>query len=411
MLLSGENLSPIQKTRMRSILKTILNHKRLTRQKLGRMLGLSPSSIVKYVKTLIDMGFIRQTDEGVSTGGRKSIFLELNPDVGVNIAIVFNLSSLDAVLIDVLGEEAARFTTPTYQGIPKEDLLSLLYSAIETLQKKADQLGKKVIGIGIGLGGFIDPDKGISHEYLYAHGWYDVPLRQIIEAKYNRPCFLVNDANACALMEKYYGLGVGMDHFLCVMLGEGIGLGIVVNGEIYMGSSFYSGELGHTHISDTGGLCYCGHTGCLETVSSKQYILNQCKEGLQKGVNSEILKYCDHKLEELHIEHVIHAANNGDRFARNIFNQIGHNIGYKLADIANVFNPELIILRGEIIDENRVLFESIEREITDLTLRPVAKSLTVCYSDKHEDTRFRGIGSYIFINYFSSRHEKGVYHG
>lgn len=400
MFSASSNLSSIQKTRMRSILKAILDHKRLTRIKLGKILDMSLSSIVKYVKTLIDMEFIRETEEGVSTRGRRSIFLELNPDSGFNIAVALNLTSMEAVLIDVLGEEAARYSVPTYQGIPKGELLGLLDHCIDELLGKAEKLGKKVFGIGIGIGGFIDPIKGISHEYLYANGWYDVPLRKILEEKYGLPCFLVNDSNAIALMEKYYGIGVGVDHFLCVMLGEGIGMGIVVNGEIYMGSSYYAGELGHTHFSDAGQLCYCGHTGCLETISSKQYVINLCRDGLRKVVHSEILKYCEHDLDRLQISHVIKASNNGDRFARNIFNQIGENVGRKLADVANIFNPELIILRGELIDENRVLFESIEREIMNLTLRPVAKSLKVLFSEKHEDTRFRGIGSYIFINYF-----------
>lgn len=400
MVFAGSNLSSIQKTRMRTILKTVLDHKRLTRSRLGSLLDMSLSSVVKYVKTLIDMGFIRETDEGVSTGGRRSTYLELNPEAGLNIAVVFNLTYMEAVLIDVLGEEAARFSAPTYQGIPKEELLGLLFQCIDRMLEEAGKLGKKVIGIGIGLGGFIDPNKGISHEYLYANGWYNVPLREIVEEKYERPCFLINDANACALMEKYYGMGVGVDHFLCVMLGEGIGMGIIVNGEIYMGSSFYAGELGHTHFSDEGTLCYCGHAGCLETISSKQHVISLAREGLGKGVHSEILKYCEHDLDKLEISHIIKAANNGDRFARNLFNQIGEHLGRKLADIANIFNPQLIILRGDVIDENRVLYESIERAILNLTLRPVATSLEVLFSEKHEDTRFRGISSYIFINYF-----------
>ncbi len=400
MFSSSSRFSSIKKTRMRSILKAILNHKRITRSRLCRELELSLSSIVKYVKALIDLGFIRETGQGISTGGRKSVYLELNPEAGVNIAVDLSLSSMDALLIDILGEEVEKYSVATYQGIQKEELLRLLDECIDTLMKRAREMKRNVFGIGIGIGGFIDPDKGISHEYLFAGGWYDVPLRQIIEEKYKRPCFLVNDANAMALMEKYYGMGVGVDHFLCVMLSEGIGMGIVVNGEIYMGSSFYAGELGHTHIAGAGGLCYCGHTGCLETVSSKQYVINLAREGLGKGVHSEILKHCDHDLEKLKMDHIITAANNGDNFARNLFTRIGTNLGSKLADVANIFNPEMIILRGELIDGNRVLFESIEREIMNLTLRPVAKSLKVLFSERQEDTRFRGIGSYILINYF-----------
>lgn len=390
----------IKESRMRAILKQILNHKRITRNHLCSILHLSLSSVAKYVKALIDSGFVRETDQGVATGGRKSIYLELNPAVGTNITIVLNKTYLDGALIDVLGREVARYSMKLFQGIPKDDLLEKLYACIDELMNKSREDGRKIFGIGIALGGYIDPENGISHEYLFSRGWYDVPLSRMITERYQRPCFLVNDANAIALTEKYYGMGIGVSNFLTVMLGEGIGMGIFVNGEIYMGSTYYSGEFGHTQTAEDGQLCYCGHTGCLETVSSKQYIMRYAREGLSKGVHSDVLKYSGSDLEQLELRQLIDAANNGDRFTRNLFNQIGGILGAKLSDVANIFNPELIILRGEVIDGNRVLFEAIEREVKNLTLRPIAQALKVLYSEKFEDSRFKGIGSYILLNYF-----------
>jgi predicted NBD/HSP70 family sugar kinase len=98
---------------------------------------------------------------------------------------------------------------------------------------------------------------------------------------------------------------------------------------------------------------------------------------------------------------VITAANNGDRFARNIFDQVGMSLGERLADIANIFNPEMIILRGPVIDGNRFLFESIERVVMNLSLRPIARSLKMSYSEDRNDIRFMGTSSVILIGYFS----------
>lgn len=347
------------------------------------------------------MGLIQETDQEQSTGGRRSTYIELNPAVGLNIAIVLNASYMQGVLINTIGEVVSEHSLPTYLGIPKEDLIELLFSMLDNLIEKARGFHKKIFGIGLGIGGHIDPKLGISNEYLYAKNWYDVPLKDLIESKYEIPCFLINDANACALGEKFHGQGIGIEHFLCVMMDEGIGLGIVVNGEIYMGKSYYAGEFGHTHAVSNGQLCFCGHTGCLETVSSKQYILTVCREGLSQGVNSEILKYCDSDINQLLIEHVITAANNGDRFARNIFDQVGKQVGDKLSDIANIFNPEIIILRGPVIDGNRFLFESIERVVMHQSLRHIAKDLAITYSQESSDIRFMGINSMILIEYFS----------
>ena len=393
--------STIQKDRMHLILKAILNHKRITRNRLAELLRLSPSSIVKYIKILMDLGLIQETDQEQSTGGRRSTFIEMNPEVGLNVAVILNVTYMKGVLINTVGQIVAEHSFSTHLGMEKEELLGLLNRMLDTLLDKAKAFQKKIFGIGLGLGGHIDPVRGISHEYLYAKNWYDVPLKGLIESRYNIPCFLVNDVNACALGEKYYGRGIGVGHFLCVQLDEGVGMGIVVNGEIYMGKNYYAGEFGHTHAVSDGQLCFCGHTGCLETVSSKLYILSVCQDGLKQGVNSEVLKYCAGDIEALRIEHVITAANNGDRLARNVFDQVGKHLGEKLADIVDIFNPELIILRGPVVDGNRFLLESIERVVMNQSLRHIAKDLKIIHSEERNDIRLLGINSLILIEYFT----------
>ena len=393
--------SPIQKTRMSTILKSILNNKRITRNRLAANLRLSPSSIVKYTKLLMELGLIQETDREISTGGRRSTFIELNPAVGINVAVILDVSQMKGVLVNTIGEVLSEHSVPLFMGIEKEELISALLQLLDGLVAEASTFEKKIFGIGVGLGGYIDPELGISREYLFAKNWYDVPLKELIEQKFNIPCFLVNDVNACALGEKYYGRGLGIDHFLCVWLGEGIGMGIIVNGEIYTGNSYYAGEFGHTHAVDNGQLCFCGHTGCLETVSSKQHILSTVREGLQQGVNSEVLKYCDNDFSKLQIGHVVTASNNGDRLARNVFEHTGRHLGEKLADIANIFNPEMIVLRGPVIDGNPFLFETINRIVMNMTLRQIAKVLKIVYSEEQSDIRVQGISSVILRDYFT----------
>lgn len=393
--------SGVQKRRMNAILRAILNNKRVTRNRLAGLLDMSPSSVVKYIRILMDVGLVRETDRELSTGGRRSIFLELDPEIGINISVVFDASAIRGVLINTTGEVVGECVRAVHYGIAKDELLAALYGLLDQLVEEARGSERKVFGIGIGMGGYIDPKQGVSHEYLFAKAWYDVPLKELLESRYRIPCFLVNDANACALGEKYYGQGLGVEHFLCVWLGEGIGMGIVANGEIYVGSTYCAGEFGHTHAASDGALCFCGHHGCLETVSSQAHVLQVVRDGLRQGVNSEIVKYGGADIDGIRIEHVVAAASSGDRFARNVFSQVGRNLGEKLADIANIFNPEWIILRGPLIDGNRFLYETIERVIMNLSLRPIVKSLRVVYSEQRSDIRFQGISSVILVDYFS----------
>ena len=391
----------IQRQRMNTILRAVLETPRATRGALSARLGLSPSSIVKYAKVLIDNGLMRETDREESTGGRPSTVLELNPDAGLVVAVVLDATTVHGCLMDVSGRLLVERDAPSRQGISRDELLAVISQLIDPLLAAAREDGRRILGVGIGIGGHVDPVAGVSREYLYARDWYDVPLRRMVEDHYSVPCYLVKDANCCALGEKYRGRGVGVDHFLCVWMGEGIGMGIVVNGELYQGRSAYAGEFGHVHAVDNGALCFCGHTGCLETVCSQQSILAACCNGLRQGVNSEILKHCGGDSENISIQHVITAANDGDRFARNVLGQAGDVLGTKLSDVADLFNPELIILRGPVIDGNAFLFERLRGVVMDQSLRPTARALRMEYSAERTDIRFAGIGCAILADYFS----------
>ncbi len=396
-----KDITPIQRDRMNKILRTILKYKKITRSKLAEILRFSPSSIIKYIKTLNEMGLLRETGRKTSAAGRRSTYIELNPERGVNIAVVFGISFIRGVLLDFSGKILTEYVLDAYQNIPKKDVLKKLYQIIEKLINEAGSRNRKIFGIGLAIGGYLDPVKGISHEFLYARDWYDVPLKELVETRFHLPCFLVNDANAYAMGDKYYGLGIGVDNFIDVKIDEGIGLGIVVNGEMYLGGNNYSGEFGHNNITGNNRLCYCGHTGCLETVCSKDFILTECRQGLSKGVYSEIAKLHKGEIEDLKIIHAIEAANNGDRFARNIFEEVGRYIGYKLSDIVNVLNPELIIFRGSIIDGNSFLFDTIQRFVQNQILRHIAVTLEMKYSPEQESIDVRGVNSVILMDYFT----------
>jgi N-acetylglucosamine repressor len=391
--------SDIQNDRLNAILKAVLDATRLTRAGLADLLHLSSSSIVKYTKTLIDNGLLRESDTVGSTGGRRSTLLELNPDAGLVVAVVLDVTHVRGAVLDAAGRVLDEAVAPARLGIPKDELLSELFGLIDRL---VAQVGarRQITGIGIGMGGYIDPARGISYEYLYARDWYDVPLRQLVEDRYHVQGYLVKDANAAALGEKYRGRGVGVDHFICVWMGEGIGMGIVANGELYTGKSACAGELGHVRAVEGGALCFCGHAGCLETVCAEQFILAACRDSLRQGVNSEILKHCGGDEARITIEHVIAAANAGDRLACSIMANVGRVMGTKLGDVANILNPELIILRGPVIDGNAYLHERVRAHVLDQSLKPMARGLRVEYSGGRDEIRFAGIVSAILIDRF-----------
>ena len=353
----------------------------------------------------MEMSFVREHGMDMPTGGRRSIFLEFNPGVGVNISVIFNISFLHGALVNLAGEVVFESKETVYNGIPERELLDKLIILIDRLQKHADDMSKRIFGIGIGIGGYLNMDTGISHSYFFSKNWNEIELKTKIEDRYKLPFFLINDIDAGALGDRYYGKGIGVDNFLCLWVSESVGMGIVLNGDIYFGKNGYVGEIGHTRVMPDGPLCSCGNTGCLETVTSENYILKRCIEGVAGGAMSEILKLCNGNINQLKIEHVIEASNNGDKLSRNIFEEAGNYIGLKLADTANILNPELIILRGSVLNGNTYLFETIERVMRKQVLRPIANSIKITYSHSQRsdtDIRLLGVSSYILMKYFNA---------
>jgi N-acetylglucosamine repressor len=389
-----------QRLQANAIIREILKRRRVTRTGLAHALGLSASSIVKYVKALLDMGLLRETGKHESAVGRRSSVIELDPDVGVNIAVLLDLDFIQGALVNSIGEPVKVLQVPVHFGIDAGELIERIYRTIEALVAEAEGRGKRIFGIGIGLGGSVDQNKGISCEYRYATGWDSVPLRSIVEERFRHPCFLIHDVNAVALGEKYYGFGIGVKNFLSVWIAEGVSMGIVVNEEVYLGSEGFLGEFGHIQAVDGGPLCYCGHAGCLETVTKEKYILARCAEGLGKGVNSEVLRLCGNDPAGIAIDHVKKAAENGDRFCKGLFEEVAHHLGSKLSDIINVLNPALVTFRGSVIDGNRFLFQNIERIALNRSLRNISNSLKMRYAGQDEAIRLRGIGSWILLNSF-----------
>lgn len=388
--------SSIKIDRTRLILQSILKNKRLTRNELAGILKLSPGAIVKYVKDLLDLGLIKESECAEANGaGRKALYLEFNPDRGVVVAVALYHTNIQAGLISPAGEIFAREDYPCAPDCEAAELLELLYQIVGKTLASASALGKAVMGIGIAMGGHIDTRTGISHEYLFAKNWYSVPVRDLVAEKFSLPVFLAKDTNACALGEQFFGEAVGAANFLSVWLGAGIGMGIVIGGENYAGVSGYAGELGHTRGGDASRLCYCGRAGCLEGATSQEYVIERCREGLKAGVMSSMKRLCGGDAADLRIEHVIAAAREGDRLSCGVFNEVGERLGLALCDVANLLNPELIIFRGPLIDGNDFLFEVIKRTTMNNCLHPTALGLGMRYAKQDDCIHLKGLCSLV----------------
>ncbi|MBB5439271.1 putative NBD/HSP70 family sugar kinase [Pedobacter sp. AK017] len=311
---------------------------------LCKELNLSAPKVTALLSDLILDGLIKDYGKVESTGGRKPNLYGLVPDsaffIGVDIKqnhINIGLSDLQKNLIKVSEK------LPYHLDNNKESLESLCSLIIDFINELTIPK-EKLLGIGINLSGRINYATGYSYSFFYFN---EEPLSKIIETKIGIRVFLENDSKSMAYGEFSAGVVGAEKNVLFLNLDHGIGLGILINGQLYYGKSGYSGEFGHIPLFDNEIICHCGKKGCLETEASGWALTRMFKERLLEG-SSSILSQNNASTAALKMEDIINAANNDDVLAIELIARIGENLGRGIALLINLFNPELVILGGSL---------------------------------------------------------------
>lgn len=237
----------------------------------------------------------------------------------------------------------------------KEGLISaIIYSAGKIISRNRLK-HSDIIGLGLGLPGPIDVEKGLVHFFPNIPGWKEVKLRAILEKKLRLPVVLDNDANLMCLAEYRLGAAKGSVNAVCVTLGTGVGAGLIINGSLYRAKTFAAGEIGHIPINVNGPKCNCGGVACLEA-----YIGNRRIEELAVKIFKKRIT-----LEETSV-----LAKRKDKRALQLWNQVGKNLGTALVGVVNLLNPDCIVIGGGVAKAGKVLLDRV-REVVEKQAMPI----------------------------------------
>jgi glucokinase len=264
----------------------------------------------------------------------------------LNLGIDLGGSKILTAVVDPQGRilSSDESVTPATEGrdIVIQSIVESAHSALQQASVTVSELS----AIGMGAPGISNPEAGILFTSPNLPGWRNVLLRDIIQDKLGAKTFLINDANAAALGEFYFGAARGIRNFIYVTLSTGIGGGIMIDGKVYTGAIGTAGEIGHMTIDDDGPICNCGNRGCWETLASGTALAREAKHRIEEGAKTSILKYADGDLEKVTAQVIHTAALQGDKFAKELIGRTGHYIGVGLINLINIFNPELIVIGG-----------------------------------------------------------------
>jgi glucokinase len=262
--------------------------------------------------------------------------------LGIDLGGTKILSSV----IDENGEMLARDHSVTPATSGQE---AVVQAMVESVHQALSQLGMDMSGIqavGIGAPGPSNPETGMLFASPNLPGWKDVPIRDIMEEQLGKKTFLINDANAAAVGEFYFGAAKDVKHAIYVTVSTGIGGGIVIDGKLLTGAAGTAAEIGHMTIDDKGPLCNCGNHGCWETLASGTALARKARERIGLGAETSILELASGDVGQVTAKIIQMAAEAGDALAAELIADNAYYLGVGFANLLNIFNPEMIVIGG-----------------------------------------------------------------
>lgn len=232
------------------------------------------------------------------------------------------------------------------------------------------------LGVGVGAPGPLDRENGIVITTPNL-GWTNFPLRDVIAQRVGLEATLDNDANCATLGEWWLGAARGGRNVVGMTIGTGIGGGLILDGKLYHGASDVAGEIGHTTIDITGRRCKCGNYGCLEAYASGPSIAERAREALGSDTDSLLHRMVEGRLERLTAATVYDAAKQGDEVALDVVRETARFLGAGIANLLNIFNPDVVVIAGGVTQAGEPLFEPLRKEVRKRAFRPAVEACRI----------------------------------
>jgi len=323
----------INKQQKAIILNIVKNHEQTSREKIKHLTGIRLGTIGAVIKELKEEGLLSENYlKRKNSRGRRKGLLKINPEGRYAVGIELTRKGIFGLLMNLGGDILKEKAIPVSKKSLQKDILKKIVITVSQLLVEKISEKKKIAGIGFVDPGLIDSEKGISLYSTVFPAWKNVPVKKLLEEKFNLPVFLSNTSQAKALAERHFGQTKGVENFIFIEYGEGIACGIYSGGKLVRGHKEIAGEFGHTTIQGETTVCKCGKTGCLESLVSFPAITKRVRETLNedKFTIETIFK----SFEEIRNKSIV----------SEILEKLIFYLSLGISNLVNILNPEIIIL-------------------------------------------------------------------
>lgn len=330
----------------------------------------------RMINELLDEGVLIETGFAHSTGGRRPQTYSLAPDNLHVISVAMDQYVTRLTLMDAQN----RFLSGTHEiqlPLPANPAaLSELAEHLEHFIRSCGTPRNKIVGIGIGMPGFVDVSAGLNHSFLPPPPGESIV--SFLQKKLDLPVLIDNDSSLIALAEYKFGTAKDHPNAMVINIGWGVGLGMILNGELYRGNNGFAGEFSHMPIFTNNKMCSCGKLGCLETETSLMVMVNKAKDGIRSGHSTSLTL---RGIENMTLKEAAYAilaeALRGDRFVVELLGEIGYSIGRGISILIHILNPSNIVLSGRGSAAGRLWLAPVQKAINEHCIPRIAEKTTI----------------------------------
>ena len=386
----------------RGILKQFYFAQSLSCADLCEKMDKSLPLITKLIGELMDEGKVMETGLAPSTGGRRPLMYSLKPDIQYIVAVSMDQLITRIALMDMENNYVGKVEKIDLPLAKNPQSLYILTDAIATFLKNTPIDIEKIAGIGIAMPGFIDVKKGMNYSFLDSSGG---SITKYISKAVGLPVFIDNDSSLIALAELRFGAAANEKNVMVINMGWGVGLGLILDGELYRGDNGFAGEFSHIPVFTNNKLCSCGKKGCLETETSLLVLVEKSLKGIQEGRVSSLKGIPNDNPEEAN-NLIIKSALEGDQFAVELLSEIGYKIGRGVAILIHLLNPKLIVLSGRGSTAGKIWQAPIQQALNEYCIPRLAHNASIEVSDLGFKAELIGAATLVMENYENIKEQK-----
>lgn len=370
-------ISTRQYYKRNKVLNIIRAGKEVSRYDIKKETLYSLSTVSEIIDDLLAQNLIFEEICKEPRIGRRPIWLRLNPSGAFFIGVEFNAQMMYCATLNLVGEVVWQEKTLIHPSDGSENIMEYIYTSIDHAIAQVPNGKHLIYGICVGSPGYIDKEAGIAISYTHLNHWENVPLRSLLEKRYQLPCYIDNNVNVMAFAYKWlYFHGEAKD-FIFVSMRMGVRMVPFLNNQPVLSRTGVSGELGHIHIGHGSRPCSCGRYGCLNSEISNDSILSIIREGLVVGRFSELLEMAGGCTQHITIELFCSSVHQKHPDSVRLMIRIAQFLGEALALVANLYSPEIIVLSGTLIMLGEQFIQAVHQAMKPLVIEHNTKHLQI----------------------------------